>query len=267
MRPAALIGLASLCLAGPALAGSSGPTILYFPGTPVLPTHAARPDLTDEQRRELQLKPLVAEGAPLATAGPLKEGGAFLQTRVRHAITGKLTAQVKTQGLFSGGQTLPAGQAVYGVPMGGPDGPGLVWCAPRKGQGAGKWSTICLPFGDAKHVWVKATPAMFPLALSWFDAGGTNTNPPLVERGPVELPPMTLSYAFGGVNARGWLVVDCRLDWGEGPALLRSVALPPDATGRVRLKLLGGEIALIRTAEGAEAQVLTPPEAGREIVF
>jgi hypothetical protein len=250
---------------------------IYFPGIPAAPTHAARPPMSEEVRRDLRIAPLVAAGpGPIVADGAVDKGQAFLSVAVKHALTGTLTSPVAAKGWFAGNRKLPAGTPVYGVPMGGPDGVGVVWCAPRYGPAkdhVNHWSAICLPFGDAAHVWIEAHPAMFPAALDWNDATDRNTSPPTVARGPVDFPPMTLSYAFGGQNERGWLIVETRIDWGEGPQVLRSIALPPGSSGETTIKVMGGEFAVrIAPAETgaplrASIAVRAAPQASAAIGF
>jgi hypothetical protein len=101
-----------------------------------------------------------------------------------------------------------------------------------------------LPFGDKRHVWVEGKPALMPVSLSWEEGVSLAKTPPDVKRGPVDFPPLTLSYAFAGLNERGWVKIAARLDWGEGPKVLREIALAPDAGGTVIVPLAGGRVAI-----------------------
>ena len=66
-------------------------------------------------------------------------------------------------------------------------------------------------------------------------------------------------------------MVDVQIDWGEGPQVLRSIAIPPAADGSASLKVMGGEI-LIRPAPApARDQVVvavgSPPQADAPIAY
>jgi hypothetical protein len=156
--------------------------------------------------------------------------------------------------------------------MGGPDGPSIAWCAPQRPTDAGAhWRAFCLPFGETTYVWAEGKPALMPLSLAWLDRTAHQAPEPKLTRGPAPLPDMKLAYAFGGWDKRGWLVLQVTLDWGDGPQLLRAIALPPSADGVVNVKLLGGEIALRRAgppaSAAAVAQVLVAPKAGAAVIF
>ena len=259
VRAAAL----ALCLGAAAGAAAAQTTIITIQPSPTPPQHAPRPTLSEAERADLQRPPLVSAGAPVAASGEIAAGQAFLTVPVRHGFTGVLAKPVTTERGFNH-PSLPAGQAVYGQPMGGPDGPGLVWCAPRSAGQPVRWTAVCLPYGDESHVWVEGEPALLASQLKWHDASARTASAPEVDRRPIDLPPMRLDYAFAGVDPRGWAIVAIRLDWGEGPKLLRSVALPPAADGATHLRLMGGEIALRRVpgsrgaAERARVELLAP---------
>jgi hypothetical protein len=125
-----------------------------------------------------------------------------------------------------------------------------------------------MPYG----YWVEIRPAMMSADLSW-PSNIRLASPPEVERGPVQLPPMTLSYAFGGWTKQGWLVVDVQLDWGDGPQLLRAITIPVGPDG-ASLRVMGGEIVVTAApkAKGQEVaqasvQVKAPPQPDAAIAY
>jgi hypothetical protein len=160
-------GALVLLLAGAAGTAAGQTTIITTEGTPKPPQHAPRPVLSAAERADLQRPALAVASAPVVYPGEVEAGHAFLSVSVRHAFTGVLAKPVTSDAGFTH-PSLPAGQAVYGVPMGGPDGPGLVWCAPRIASGRGgsaHWSAVCLPYGDDSHVWVAGEPALLASQL------------------------------------------------------------------------------------------------------
>ena len=270
MRPgpwtAAWLGLCFSLACGAAWA-TGAYTIYNFPGgvpresppKPVTPP-------TGQDLADMQLKPLVAAGdPPSAIAGLAQKGDAFFRVGVRHGVTGVLTSEVRGHGWIFSDRPLPAGQPVFGLPMAGSDGAGLVWCAPQAGTEAGvrRWRTICLPQRDGAFAWIEAHPALMTLNLSWPEGLGHSATTPVVARGPADLPPMVLSYAFAGWDKNGWLQMLVQIDWGEGPQPLHTIVVPPAADGAAHLRLMGGELTL--RPEGAKnvsarVAVLTPPK-------
>jgi hypothetical protein len=254
--------------------GGGGYTIFSSPGTlPHVAPHApgvspSRLDLAD-----LQLKPLVAAGdPPSATAGDVTKGLAFFTVGVRHGVTGVLTSEVRARHWIFSDKPLPAGQAVYGVPMSGSDGAGMVWCAPARQSESGvlRWRAVCLPQNDGRFAWIEAKPALMTLNLAWIDGAEHLANAPMVERRSVDFPPMTLSYAFGGWNKDRWLVLDVRIDWGEGPQPLHSILVPPAADGSVDLHIMQGELTVRpggAHGDDATVAVLSPPRPDAPIAY
>ena len=254
--------------------GGGSYTTYYFPGSvphgaPHLPAAPSKDDLAD-----LQLKPLVAAGAaPIASAGPLAKGGQFFSVEVRHGVTGVLTSEVRGHGWLFTDKPLPAGQAVYGIPMAGSNGAGMVWCAPVREAAEGdapRWRAACIVRNDDRFAWIEAKPAMMTLNLSWIGDFAHVASAPQVERRPVDFPPMTLSYAFGGWNKDHWLIVDVRIDWGEGPQLLHSILVPPAADGDAELHVMGGEL-VVRADGGrddaATVEVRSPPSMDAAVAY
>ena len=155
-----------------------------------------------------------------------------------------------------------------------------MWCAPRQEASHGKpgpWKTICLPMAETPHLWAEAKPAMMTANLEWLAGGGRKASAPEVIQQPVTLPPMTLSYAFGGIDKQGWMEIDVQLDWGEGPQTLSTFTLPPGAEGWAKLRLMGGEVAIRIVGAPAggkapdgrplEVEVRAPPRAGEAVAF
>jgi hypothetical protein len=274
---AALAGLGLGLGASPTLAhggGGGSYTTYYFPGSvshraPHLPGAPSPQDLAD-----LQLKPLIAAGPPpAASAGPVTKGGQFFAVGVRHAITGVLTSEVRGRGWFFSDKPLPAGQAVYGIPMAGSNGAGMVWCAPLRDAAQGeapRWRAACIVRSDDRFAWIEAKPAMMTLNLDWIGGVAHVASAPSVERRPVDFPAMTLSYAFGGWNKDGWLILNVRIDWGEGPQPLHSILVPPAAEGAVDLHVMRGEL-VVKPAgahgEDATVEVRAAPQAGESISY
>jgi hypothetical protein len=231
--------------------------------------------MSDQDRADLGLQALIAKESPrLSSARRLAPGEAILEVGVRHGVTGVLVSDVDARGGWLGKKRkLLAGSSVFGIPMGGPDGRYLVWCAPQQGQVKDQpkaWTATCLPFGDKANLWVEGQPALMPVGLSWSDLDIRETNPPDVRRQAVSLPPLTLSYAFAGWDAKGWLKLEYRLDWGEGPQVLRALALAPGADGAVKVKLMGGQLALrsdAQAAANATLEVIAAPRQGAPVEF
>jgi len=264
---------ATAVAAGVLSGGARAPVITVIPGTPPIEQHAPRPELDAATQAALKEPPLVADGEARVAAAPrLTAGQAFVEIPVRHGLTGELVADVAIKEWFSGGK-LPGGLPVFGVPMAGPDGPTLVWCAPqpaKKPQADGRplqQVSICLPFGDKTHVWVEGRPALLPVGLTWSNGAARRTSRPEVRRGPQAFPPMTLSYAFAGLDARGWVRVETRLDWGEGPQTLRAIALPPGADGAALVRAAGGAFALKPAGAEVVVEVRAPPAPGAPVVY
>ena len=220
---------------------------------------------------ELSLKPLVAAGAdPVVVAGDVAKGQPFFTVGVRHGVTGVLRQEVRGKGWFFD-KALPVGQPLYGVPMAGAGTTGLVWCAPRqddkpKGKSPTRWAAACLPQSATQANWVEAQTAMMSVNLSWF-YGSRTTNALDVERGPIDLPPMTLSYVFAGWSEQGSLMLEVRLDWGEGPQLLRALRVAPGADGVVTVRTMDGAIGVRRAGDTARAEALRPLRTEAEVVY
>ena len=232
---------------------------------------AAKLDRAAAPQPEPSLKPLVPAGAPpTVTAGEVAKGQPFFTVGVRHGVTGVLKQEVRGKGWFFD-KALPVGQPVYGVPMAGAGSTGLVWCAPRqddkpRGKSPTRWAAACLPQSAAQANWVEAQTAMMSVNLAWY-AGSRATNLLDVERGPVDLPPLTLSYVFGGWSEQGSLMLEVKLDWGEGPQPLRSLRVAPGADGVVTIRTMGGVIAVRKTGASAQAEVVKPLLTEADVIY
>jgi hypothetical protein len=267
-------GLALAALLGAAEARAAGSYQVHtFSGT--LPHGAPHLPgaLSEQDQANLRLKPLVAAGdPPIVVAGQARAGVPFFSVGVRHGLTGVLTADVRAHGWVFQDKPLMAGQPVYGVPMSGSNGAGVVWCAPihERGGDGPHWRAICLPQNDGRFAWIEANPAMMPLNLAWIGGLEHTATEPQVVRQTVDLPPMTLSYAFAGWNSSHWLKLDVRIDWGEGPHLLHTILVPPSADGTVDLRVMGGEIVLQAAAPDNTAvtvEVRTAPHADALVAY
>ncbi|HWF76159.1 MAG TPA: hypothetical protein VN694_03195 [Caulobacteraceae bacterium] len=278
MRTPRILAVAGLAIVaargGPVHAAGGGSyTTYYFSGTvPRVQPHVPAPPRA-EDLADLKLKPLVASGdPPSARPGLFAKGDAFFTVGVRHAVTGVLTSEVRAHVWFFADKPLPAGQPVYGIPMSGSNGAGMVWCAPVREarQGVPHWRAICLPKNDDRFAWIEAKPAMMTLNLSWIGGLEHVAGAPAVERRPVDFPPMTLSYAFGGWNRDGWLILDVRLDWGEGPQALHAILVPPGPNGGVDLHLMQGELSVRpsgASGDAAAVEVLSAPRPDAPIAY
>ena len=134
------------------------------------------------------------------------------------------------------------------------------------------WVAACLVDSGSGYVWVDAHAAMMTVDLSWNAGGGRVATPPSVDRRAVDLPLMTLSYAFAGWNKEHWAKVDMQIDWGEGPQKLRTIAIPPGPDGAAALTLMGAEIRIRHakssgTTDQALVEVLSPPIPGGDITY
>jgi hypothetical protein len=224
------------------------------------------------------LSTLVSDGAPIVVAtGPIAPGQSFLQMPVRHALTGSLAALAHLGAAWDD-QILRVDQPVFGLRTGG-DEPGIVWCAPRQqvepGHGsAGKWVTTCVAEREGGSFAMQIPVAMIATSLPWSSARATK--PIEVRPGPVQLPPMTLSYVFLGFTDPSlptrFARVEMRLDWGEGPRAVRTLSAPVEADGVAKFGLLGGRFDFRfadpatpakrgggRPVQGAQLAVGSPP--------
>ncbi len=224
--------------------------------------------------KESPARALVAAGpGPAAVGGNVVKGQSFFTVGVKHGITGVLKNEVQSHTWLSD-RKLPFDQPLFGVPMAGSSGPGMVWCAPQA-KPDGKtmhWVAACLVDSGSGYVWVDAHPAMMTVDLSWNAGGGRAATPPSVDRRAVDLPLMTLSYAFAGWNKEHWAKVDMQIDWGEGPQKLRTIAIPPGPDGAAALTLMGAEIRIRHakssgTTDQALVEVLSPPIPGGDITY
>jgi hypothetical protein len=240
----------------------------------------SHPNVGPEQKpasASREARALVGIGVPPSvTSGATAKGQDFFSVQVRHGMTGVLRNSVESRAFLSD-RTLPLDQPLFGIPMAGSSAATVVWCAPQRAGAGGDlhWTAACLVDSGRGYVWVDAHPAMMTLDLQWSAGGGRAASPPSIEPRHVDLPAMTLSYAFGGWTKQNWAEILERIDWGEGPQLLRKVDVPPDADGVATVRLMGGEI-LVRPAPPAKNQkpsdvalieVRVSPKADAEISY
>jgi len=262
-------GLKTFAVGQPPFPPPAASTVAMATATAPLTTQTPAPD-----------KPLIADGrAPTTVAGPLVSGQAFFTVGVRHGLTGVLINAAHDRGLFSE-HTLPVGTPVYGIPMAGSSAESIVWCAPQKTRPEGgqpvHWTAICMPVGASAYMWTEAKPALMTLDLNWTGSGGKLSGAPSVDRQAISMPPMTLSYAFGGWTKKHWLTVLVQLDWGEGPQTLRTIGIPPADDGAATLRAMGGQIVIrplptsgTMPADNSHAivEILAPPRPDAEIAY
>jgi len=213
-----------------AMIGASGPVRSLAAGPPVLvPVGVA-------QTRSM----LVAAGAaPEIKTGSIGLYDTFVLMPVKHGITGTLGNRVHFTGqsIWQKGHHLDAGQPLFGIPVRNRGDGGIIWCAPKQTNGA--YHADCLLPLARGYSWAPdAKPALAP---SWgsiafyFDFDNQLSSDPIVDEGPVALPPMTLQLQFSAVTVDKAGVpalvyhIDYFLDWGEGPQAIAKVTkeLPP----------------------------------------
>lgn len=208
-----------------------------------------------------RLKSLVSTGAlPTLATQPVTKGEALFTAPVRHGLTGMLAAPVKAATWFSE-HTLPAGQTVYGVDLGGAGRGEIVWCAPTESaqpdpRKKTRWTAICLapsPEGD-NAVWLDGQTGMMSVSVVLRDGVRTSEHVQ-VTPGPVALPAMTLAYRFEGWTEQGGLIVDEVINWGEGPQSLRAVKIAAAADGSVTLRTMGGAFRVRKGVDALQAAV------------
>jgi hypothetical protein len=198
---------------------------------------------------ELVQSPLKAAGAAEPHTGAAGIGDVILSIPVTHGITGRLKAPVKATGLFATKTPLPAGQAVFGVPMSDSK---VVWCAPRETttkDGTRAFSTVCLPQGGGFTRWVSAGSAVFVRALV-FSNSTSAADAPNVEREPVDFGvPMTLVYRYFGVRGgKVWVQMEIQTPSGVTHLGARAALAGPGGLGL--LPALGGGLKLTPSADG-----------------
>ena len=170
---------------------------------------------------------LVFSGRPAAHAGPIAIGQAVLTAPVKHGLTGTLPNRIEYKALFGSDTPLEVGQAMFGVPTSTAS--EIIWCAPRK-RDTGLYDTACITgLGSAARWFPHTAPALLPWDRMYSGGNGGASSAPSVERKPIDLPPMTISFTLTGakidpsfpnsmIYAISWM-----LDWGEGPQKVRSL--------------------------------------------
>lgn len=203
--------------------------------------------------------------------GTITRGDIIVALPVTHGLTGALSQEVQKLGLFAK-DSIPAGSPVFGVPMTGNSGPGIVWCAPRSETRGDKtlWNTVCFPKGRfTLNLWVPVYTPLFPTYLSYSPNSTHGATEVTVERKTVLLPTMQLTFTFtewDKDDADVFVSVD-------GPNAKNPVgnrSLPRLADGSVRLTAFGGEFKLTPVGtdrHAATLEVITPPSINAEPEF
>ncbi len=231
------------------------------------------PRLADIQRAEARAsRALIPTGvAEALITGVHQRGDVIAQVPVVHGVTGVLKNDVVRPGLL-GGEHIPAGQYVYGVPMSSQTGEErLTWCAPQaKAGNPNQFSTTCfMPVGDA-YRWVLTFEPLMPAALSANAAGypalGVN-----VEKKPGSLgAPMKLTYVFAGWRtyhrASGPTLaanVDVQMDVNGDRTPFGRITILPSLNGVFPLPIQNGLVNL--TPLDKAGAPITQPKAGATI--
>jgi hypothetical protein len=193
---------------------------------------------------------MVVTGPAKVALGSFTTGQTFLTAPVRHGITGVLQNRISPGLMWKSDTPVEVGQPVFGMPSA----EGMVWCAPRRSAETG-WDTACfLPYAPGFYWWIPhRMPALMPYdSLYSLSQTGPVSSGPSVLRGPVDLPPMTVSLMLGDVklpDKPGRLPeydVDVMVDWGQGAQRARRMRMDLGPAGRqlnifgVRLRLKPG---------------------------
>ena len=178
---------------------------------------------------------LARAGPAMIASGPVGAGQTLASLPVRHRLTGRLKNRIVLDSVFGKDAPLQPGQPVFGIPA---PGGGTIWCAPRRSSGGAAWRTACLtPSHAGLYEWeIGRTPAMAPADIGQVDglSSGQASAAPVVQPGPVPLPPMTLSLVLEDVAPDGRLCdVDLMLDWGDGPQPYGHLQAPMTSHGGV----------------------------------
>jgi len=204
---------------------------------------------------------LVPAGAARLPAGPRAKGDVVLSVPVRHGVTGTLRNEVRPLGLFEMGKApLPVGQPVYGVPMNGAGGAGVIWCALRSNGESGdkrRFNAVCLPRDGSGYRWLSAFPALLVTRLSYNPQVTSAATAPTVAQGPVDFGvALRLEYEFGAWRKDyADMAVYLRTDDGESHRV--GMVWAPrlkDGSGAV-FPILGGALKLTPSADGKGALV------------
>ena len=164
-------------------------------------------------------EPLVATGPVILHQGLLRVGETLFSATVKHGLTGTLQNRIHPGLMWRPEPPLEVGQALFAIP----DEEGrIAWCAPRLQEDHKTYQTSCLM---PHQVWMPhRTPALLPYAptFNYSQMGGTNSDPS-VAPGPIDLPPMTLSWVLAEITPSakpgegGLYRIDVMVDWGQGP--------------------------------------------------
>jgi hypothetical protein len=213
--------------AGPiqALSGDSPPTPIVGPRVWRLP--AVIPH---------EGEAMVATGPAKVALGAFTTGQTFLTAPARQAITGVLQNRITLNSAWKSDAPIEVGQPVFGIPT-----PyGMAWCAPRRSAETG-WDTACFrPDAPGFYRWIPhRTPALMPYDGLDSLSQGTVSSAPSVLRGPIELPPMTVSLILGDVKLPGKsgrlpeYDIDVMVNWGQGAQRARRIRMDLGPNGEL----------------------------------
>lgn len=231
-------------------------------GEPILAA-ADAPTLEDRVRRlveEMIQPPLRQAGTPqLAALGRVARGETILSVPVRYGMTGVLQNEVTSSGLFSTTR-LPVGRPVYGIPMMGPAGPDVIWCAPelqRRRDGTRHWEATCLPRdgGGSTHM----VDALSPLLAThlYYQQTERFASDPSVERREIDVlgTPLTLSYRFVELDDDD-ADIDVVLTASGIETVIGQVHPSRKDGGEVEFETLGGAIRITRAPDDRRVGLL-----------
>ncbi|WP_129794115.1 hypothetical protein [Sphingosinicella sp. CPCC 101087] len=211
---------------------------------------------------------LMLAAAPDVSEGTRAAGDVLFTADLRHGYMGVLTQDTVIRTLFSS-RSLPAGTALYGIPMGsrrittvngvpvrggaqrepGPDDVRLVWCAPVEDEG--RWTATCLPSQPDRYTLLRGqTPAFEVRSFSYAAGTSTNDGPvPVVQRDGDFGRPLRYRFTLQAVEAERVVVTKETL-FGEEVVHSRPIHVPrhPDRVGAIGLA--GGIVSLAVGTDG-----------------
>ncbi len=202
-------------------------------------------------------------GEPVLATSEVAKGQAVLTIPAAHAVTGRLLASPqRVGGVFSGLKIVPAGAAVYAVPLGGK----TSWCAPARHplkKGGAGWSADCFVqhfLWSGIYTHTKSGTGLF--AMKAVGSRTASVLTPQVREGPVDFGvPIRIAYTFQGWSKQQALL---RLEvQSEGePAIVRQFGLMRAADGSAFADLLGGRLRIAPAGhdlKSARIEVVTAP--------
>jgi hypothetical protein len=238
-------------------------------GMAVMPV-SARP--TDRQQQlslaqRFNRPVLMLAAAPDVREGARTVGDVLFEVPVRHGYTGVLTQDTVIRTLLAR-RSLPAGTALYGIPMstrmvttvngvprgdfGGQGGGGethLVWCTPVEDEG--RWTATCLPTQPGRYTILRGQRPAFEVRRFSYDAGtSTNDGPvPVVEREADFGRPLRYRFRLDAVEADR-IVVTRETLFGEEVVDRQPIQIARHRGETGGIMLAGGAVALAASADG-----------------